>query len=100
MTADCDPDTALGPNFFSASPTCGLVNGFFVLDYTDGSIPVGFPNGVFTIAESGIPVDDFPIGTLTVSPEPSSIWLLSTGALLLGVFFYSKRRNGIGSMGL
>jgi hypothetical protein len=74
----------------------------FVLDYSDGTIPQGFPNGIFTIAESGVDPADFPTGTLTVNvtPEPSSIWMLSTGALMLGTFLYSKRRKGLGWMGL
>jgi hypothetical protein len=100
QAANCTPDGTSTLNFF-ANASCSLVNGEFILNYYGGSgIPVGFPNGVFTIAESGVDPSDFPDGTLTVTPEPSSIWLLSTGALLLGAFFYSRRRNGLGSMGL
>jgi hypothetical protein len=98
QSVDCTAAAGV-PNFFSTA-TCSVVNGFFVLDYSVGSIPEGFPTGVFTIAESGVPAYDFPEGTLTTTPEPSSVWLLSTGALLLGAFFYSSRRNGLGSMGL
>jgi hypothetical protein len=87
-------------NFFQTT-SCNLVNGFYVLDFSNGSIPVG---DLFTIAEDGVSPDAFPDGTLTstpsVTPEPSSIWLMSTGALMLGAFFYSKRRSGLGSMGL
>jgi hypothetical protein len=98
QVASCTPDA--GPVNFFTNATCSIVNGFFVLDYSGGSIPQGFPGGVFTIAEAGVDPSLFPDGTLTTTPEPSSIWLMSTGALLLGAFFYSKRRNGFGSMGL
>jgi hypothetical protein len=33
-----------------------------------------------------------------VTPEPDSIWLLSTGALMLGAAFYYKRRNAVGDI--
>jgi hypothetical protein len=98
QVASCTPDA--GPVNFFTTATCSIVDGFFVLDYSGGSIPEGFPGGVFTIAEEGVDPSLFPDGTLTTTPEPSSIWLLSTGALLLGAFFYSRRRNGLGSMGL
>jgi hypothetical protein len=100
QAANCTADAG-AVNFFSVA-TCNLVDGFFVLDYSGGSIPQGFPSGVFTIAEAGVDPSDFPDGTLTanVTPEPSSIWLMSTGVLMLGAFFYSRRRNGFGSMGL
>lgn len=97
QSANCTADEG-AVNFFSTA-TCSLVNGFFVLNYSDGSIPQGFPNGVFTIAESGVDPSQFPEGTLSTTPEPSSIWLMSTGALMLGAFFYARRRNGLGSMG-
>lgn len=100
QVANCsgDPTTAL--NFFT-SATCSIVNGNFILDYSNGNIPIGSPNGIFTIAEDGVAPDCFPDGTLNtnITPEPSSIWLLSTGVLMLGFFFY-KRRNAFGATGL
>jgi hypothetical protein len=98
QTANCGLDPNTSVNDF-ASVTCSLTNGNYILNFTDGSIGVG---GLFTVAEDGVDPSDFPDGTLTAAsaPEPSSIWLMSTGALLLGAFFYSKRRNGFGSMGL
>jgi hypothetical protein len=39
-----------------------------------------------------------PAGNAT--PEPSSIWLMSTGVLMLGGFFFYKRRNVFGEMHL
>lgn len=54
----------------------------------------------FTIQVTGEPYTDFGPLTLTATPEPSSIWLLSTGGLLLGAFFYYKRRKGLGELGL
>jgi hypothetical protein len=98
QSANCTAAAGV-PNFFSVA-SCSIVNGFFVLNYSDGSIPNGFPSGVFTIAESGVRPSAFPEGTLSTTPEPSSIWLMSTGAVMLGAFFYSKKRNGLGWMGL
>lgn len=56
----------------------------------------------FTIRETGVPYTAFakdPL-TLTSTPEPSTIWLMSTGALMLGGFFCYKRRNGLGDQSL
>jgi hypothetical protein len=47
---------------------------------------------ILAYAQAGLP----PAGTVT--PEPSSIWLMSTGALMLGAFFYYKRNNGFGEI--
>jgi hypothetical protein len=101
QTANCSPDpgTVSGTSVdFFQDFSCSIVNGNYVLDFTDGSIPVG---ALFTIAENGVAPDCFPDGTLNtnVTPEPSSIWLLSTGVLLLGFFFY-KHRTGFGEIGL
>ena len=98
QTPNCGLDPNTSVNDF-ASFSCTLTNGNYILDFTNGSIGVG---GLFTVAEEGVDPNAFPDGTLTASsatPEPSSIWLMSTGALLLGAFFYSRRRNGLGSMG-
>ena len=50
-------------------------------------------NGVDIVAyaQSGLPP---PANT----PEPDSIWLMATGALMLCGAFYYKRRNGFGAM--
>ncbi len=56
----------------------------------------------FIIQENGLPLADFantPL-TVTATPEPGSIWLMSTGALMLCAFFYYKRRNGFGDQSL
>ena len=99
QSASCALDPG-NVNYFKTT-SCSLVGGEYILDFSDGSIPVG---DLFTIAENGVSPDLFPDGTLTstpsMAPEPSSIWLISTGALMLGAFFYSKRRNGLGSIGL
>jgi hypothetical protein len=99
QSASCALDPG-NVNFFQTA-SCSLVNGFYVLDFSNGSIPVG---DLFTIAENGVSPDCFPDGTLTstpsVAPEPGSIWLMSTGALMLAALFYSKRRKGFGSMDL
>ncbi len=56
----------------------------------------------FTIQEIGLPLSDFANTPLAVAPtpEPGSIWLMSTGALLLGGFFYYTRRNRLGDQSL
>jgi len=93
-----DPGLDYAVNYFQ-SFSCTLVGGNYILDFTNGSIPVG---DLFTIAEDGVSPGRFPDGTLTATeaPEPSSILLLSTGALMLGAFFYSRRRNRQASIGL
>jgi hypothetical protein len=102
QTPNCSPDPGVvsgaSVDFFKTF-SCSIVNGNYILDFSNGNIPVG---ALFTIAENGVAADCFPDGTLTSTstPEPSSIWLLSTGALLLGGFFYTKRRNGFGATGL
>jgi len=66
--------------------TCATTANGYTLDFTDGSIPIG---GVFTIAEAGANPSDFPddIAAVANTPEPSSIMLLSTGILSMGLFF-------------
>lgn len=61
---------------------------------TNGDITDSGGNGVDILAyeQAGLP----PAGTVT--PEPDSIVLMSTGALVLGAAFYYKRRNGIGEI--
>ena len=57
----------------------------------------------FTIQENGLPYSDFastPFTVVSETPEPSSIWLMSTGVLLLGGFFYYTRRSGLGGRSL
>jgi hypothetical protein len=94
QTPNCTPDPGVIGNSsvdFFTTFSCQIIGGNYVLDFSGGNIPVGT---LFTIAENGVPPGDFPLGTLsstTATPEPSSIWLLSTGALMMGAFFYSKR---------
>ncbi len=61
---------------------------------TNGNTTGSGGNGIdiLAYAQAGLP----PAGNVT--PEPSSILLLSTGVLMLGGFFYYKRRNGTGEM--
>jgi hypothetical protein len=91
QTANCPTD----PNDVFQSLDCdpNPVNGTFYLDFTDGDIPSG--EGYFIIAEYGADPTVFPDTTaITGTPEPSSILLLSTGVLSLGVFgFYQRRRT-------
>jgi hypothetical protein len=59
---------------------------------TNGNITGTGGSGIdiLAYAQAGLP----PAGNVT--PEPSSILLLATGVLMLGGFFYYKRRNGLG----
>ncbi len=61
---------------------------------TNGNITGTGGNGVdiLAYAQAGLP----PAGTVT--PEPDSILLMATGALMLGAAFYYKRRNGMGEI--
>jgi hypothetical protein len=53
----------------------------------------------FTIEEEGVKYWKFPDATVSsVTPEPASFWLLSTGVLLFGGFLY-RRRLGTGALG-
>ncbi len=100
QSASCTPDPGVigssSVDFFQ-SYSCSLVNGNYILDFTNGNIPVGT---LFTIAENGVCASDFPTGTLSSAPEPGSLWLMSTGTLVLAGFFYSKHRNGAGFLGI
>jgi hypothetical protein len=48
---------------------------------------------ILAYAQAGLP----PAGNVT--PEPDSIWLMSTGAVMLGAAFYYKRRNSMNDVG-
>ena len=71
-------------------------------DEKESGDPDDYSADTFTIQETGLPYSDFANTPLTVAatPEPGSIWLMSTGALLLGGFFYYTRRNGFGDQSL
>lgn len=85
--AGCELD---GSTDFFQSASCGLTpdESKYILSFTTGAIP---NNGNFVIAEDGVDPALFPqvTGTATTAttPEPASIWLLSTGVLLIGFFF-------------
>lgn len=100
----CNTGTGEAFTNCSYSETTGS-NPQYIFDFSGGS-GVGFTEGddnsgnTFTIQVSGENFTDFGPLTLTSTPEPSSIVLLSTGGLLLGAFFYYKRRNGLGDVSL
>ena len=96
--------SGLGLDLFP-SVVCTVTSTGYELDFTGGNIPTS--NGhspddaefnrdsVFTIAESGIDPSAFPEVTADFNPvpEPSSLLLLSTGALGGGLFFGDWRRR-------
>jgi hypothetical protein len=88
-----------GPEtYFFTQTQYSISGGNYILSFSGGSI---LNDQAFTIAENGVDVSATPwTGTLTTTPEPNSIWLLSTGAMMLGAFFYYKRRNGLGDQRL
>jgi hypothetical protein len=74
-----------------ATEGCSSVAGGELLSYSGGT---GIAAGaLFTIAESGVDPTAFPESTGTVTPEPGSLWLLSTGALAAGLYMTRRRRS-------
>ena len=70
--------------------TCSTGPNGYLLDFSDGDIIGG---ELFTVAEAGVDPSDFPdISASFNTPEPSSIWLLFTGVLSIGLFL--ARRQG------
>jgi hypothetical protein len=109
-TAHCPAETQ---NIFT-SISCGFTDSTdtaYVLNFSGGDIP-SFGHGpdcsspgldpceqdsLFTIAIGGIPPANLPQNFTavanTVAPEPSSIWLMSTGAMSVGLFAAFRRRQ-------
>jgi len=89
-TQSCNVTPETGTIFDNSN--CTSSNGSLVLNFFGGS---GIkPGETFYIVENGVPAADFPPGMGTVAtPEPDSILLLSTGVVLMGVFFISRRRG-------
>lgn len=86
--------TTIGDSYllsFQYSENGGYLD-FSALSTNGGTGSDGNGVDILAYAQSGPP----PAGTVT--PEPGSIWLMSTGALLLGAFFYSRRRHGMGEI--
>lgn len=90
--ASCAP--APSDNIFSATD-CPVnpANGSYDLGFSNGTISNG---QYFFITEDGVvPPENFPTGMATAStamtPEPSSIVLLSTGALVFGCLLFGER---------
>jgi hypothetical protein len=78
---------------FFQTVSCSTNSGGYILDFSNGSIPVG---GVFTIAEAGADPSLFPANNSAVAnttPEPSSLLLMSTGILSIGSLVAYRRRS-------
>ena len=98
QTANCAPQPS--GNIFT-SFNCGFINNNsqFLLSFAGGLIP---NNSEFVITESGVADPTlFPNGTLDFSvPEPTSILLLSTGSLLMGLLVVKQRKSASRLFGL
>jgi len=85
-----------GSTDYFQNATCSLTpdESQYILSFTTGAIP---NNGGFVIAEDGVDPSLFPLVSATVittaTPEPSSILLLLTGVLMLGLFFADRRQR-------
>lgn len=93
QTAACDT-TLFGSSltFAFSNVSCSFDGSNFLLDFFGG--PGISPGNTLDIVESGVPYPEFGTGTgmVGVTPEPSSVLLMSTGvALLLGFMFATKR---------
>jgi len=110
------PNCPLEPQNIFTSISCGFTDSTdteYVLNFSGGDIP-SFGQGpdcppsssgieaceedsLFTIAIGGIPFNtvpqNFTAQANAVSPEPSSIWLISTGVLSIGMFVAFRRRQ-------
>jgi hypothetical protein len=96
QTADCPAD----PNKIFANPICPSdpTGGVWTLLFSGGSIT---PGEFFVVAENGASADDFPAISAdfsAVTPEPGSIWLMSTGVLMAGAFLAERRRRATAEM--
>jgi len=96
-TPDC-PTTGQGPLYpsaFSIVDTCSLSGN--TINVALSGTPGIAPGTLIWIVETGIPDDQFPedAGTFTVTlaPEPSSIWMALTGISSLGYAVRRRRRN-------
>jgi hypothetical protein len=124
QTAGC-PTLPNNQDLFS-SITCGTTsNGLdFYVDFSGGNIPTAVNHGdcdydgdarnlnaddykcdsasIFTIAEAGVPPNGFPDLTVqadvAVTPEPSSVLLLCTGVLSIGLFGALRRRQSLNAI--
>ena len=90
---DQDVATVIGDNYllsFAYSDDSSLST-FSDLATNGGTGTSGNGIDILAYAQAGLP-------SAGVTPEPDSIWLMSTGALMLGAAYYYKRRNGFGDM--
>lgn len=92
---DC-PTTAVGStsSAFTNAPVCDLVGNTMIVTFSGG--PGVGPGNTIWITETGEPGSDFPADagtfTVTIAPEPSSIWMALTGMGSLGYVVRRRRK--------
>jgi hypothetical protein len=92
--ATCDTDLPNGAftNAVCTPPTPGSPDPMYTLTFTGGTI---IDSTAFIFMESGLPATDF-VGTgvvNVVTPEPDSLLLLSSGAMMMTAGLFVKRRR-------
>jgi hypothetical protein len=94
LTFDCpnDLNSSPTPTFTSCAVSTDGSSDEFIFSGGTGVPPNG---GEFAIVETGLPAGDF-TGTAMVgiTPEPDSLLLLSTGAMMMAAGLFLKRQRG------
>lgn len=90
--ASCGNPGLIYSIFSSTSCTLTPDGSTYLLSFTNGVI---IPGETFFVTEDGPAPEDFGTGLGTVVPEPSSLLLLSTGVMMLGLLIQNGRRRSV-----